>query len=78
MEGVEVFRREHSHLDFEKLVKTYEENEPWVKIGKHNAYILYGPSGSFFVDGNELKMDIKGLVYEPIARRKKGKMIVDF
>jgi len=79
MEGVEDFLREHSHLPFEELLNTYEENEPRVKTGKHFAYILYGGTGPFFLDGGgHLTTDIRGLVYKPIARRKGNRIVAEF
>ena len=77
MEGVGDFLREHSHLDFEKLVKAYEQNEPRVKVGKQRASILYGPPGPFFQDWDELKTDIRGLVFKPISRVHKRKLIIE-
>ncbi len=64
MEGVEDFLREHSHLDFENLVKAYEQNER-ARVGNHHVFVLFGPSGAFFIDNGELKADIKGLVFKP-------------
>ena len=77
-EGVEAFLRDHSKLPFEMLLTAYEQQEPRAKVGKQHAYILYGPSGAFFLDGGELKMDIRGLVYKPVSRMHKRKSIVEF
>ena len=59
--------------EFEMLLTAYEQQEPRAKVGKQHAYILYGPSGAFFLDGDELKMDIRGLVYKPVSRMQKEK-----
>ena len=79
LKGVEAFLHDHSKLPFEMLLTAYEQQEPRAKVGKkQHAYILYGPSGAFFLDGGELKMDIKGLVFKPIVRRTEGNIIAEF
>ena len=78
LKGVEAFLRDHSKLPFEMLLTAYEQQEPRAKVGKQHAYILYGPSGAIFLDGDELKMDIRGLVYKPVSRMHKRKSIVEF
>ena len=45
----------------------------------HNAYVLYGPSGAFYLDADDkLKMDVKGLVFRPAVRRKGGRIVAEF
>ena len=68
----------HADLPFEDIRREYERSgDPRVRVGDHFAYALYGPSGTFFLDGDELKSDIRGLVYKPVARRRNKTFVVD-
>jgi len=68
----------HSELPFEELLREYERGgDPRVRVGDEFAYALYGPSGPFFLDEDELKSGMRGLVYKPVARRRNKTFVVD-
>ena len=68
----------HSELPFEDLLREYERGgDPRVRVGDEFAYALYGPTPLFLKDG-ELNMDIKGLVYKPVARQRNNNLVVEF
>ena len=78
-EQVKQFLQSRTDLPFDDLLRAYQDNEPCANVGKHNAYILYGPSGAFYLDADdELKMDVKGLVFRPAVRRKGGRIVAVF
>ena len=37
--------------------------EPCAEVDGQWAQLMYGRAGAFFLDGSQLKMDIKGLVF---------------
>ncbi len=44
-----------------------ERHDPRIRKGRlHHAYLLYGPR-VVFAEGGQLKLDVRGLVYEPMA-----------
>ena len=51
---------------------------PRVRNGREHVYLLYGPR-TIFVDGeNQLQADVRGLVFEPIARiSRKGNVVLN-
>ena len=53
------------------------EPPPRVRNGREHVYLLYGPR-TIFVDGeNQLQADVRGLVFEPIARiSRKGNVVL--
>ena len=74
----EVFLKSHSHLPFNDLVWKCETQEPRVEVNGQYAFILCGPSGAFFIEDDELKSDIRGLVYRPSFRRKANRIVAEF
>ena len=62
-EGVRDFVRAHRHLPHKKMMDQYEKFEPAILVDGDIAQLLYGRTGAFFIDGSQLKMDIKGLVF---------------
>ena len=74
----EVFLKSHSHLPFDDLVRKYERKEPRVEVNGQHVCILYGPSRAFFIEDDELKSDIRGLVYRPSFRRKANRIAAEF
>ena len=62
-EGVQDFLRARRHLPLKKLREQYEKIEPAILVDGDFAQLMYGRTGAFFLDGSQLKMDIKGLVF---------------
>ena len=76
---VEQFLQTRRDRKFEDLLHEYIQNEPRAKVENCFVYLMYGPSGPFFVDDSgELKMDLRGLVFKPRVRRQRGKIIAEF
>ena len=71
-EAVRNFLRTRAKLSFEQIVDEYRRNEPRAKVGDSWVYLLYGDDDAFFLDG-ELKMNIKGLVYERMRPCRNGR-----
>ena len=63
-------------MAFEEIKRTCVQNDPRLQIGVDFAYILYGPNEIFLQDG-QLKLDIRGFVYEPITRMEGDRIIGD-
>ena len=75
--GVTHFLERNSHLSFDELNNTYGMHEPQANVGGSTVFILYGTPTPFFRDGDDLNMDIRGLVLRPRARRHKGTLTVE-
>ena len=73
-EAVRDFLRTRAKLSFEQIIDEYARNEPRAKVGNSWVYLLYGDDGALFLDGStsELKMAIKGLVYEKMRPCRNG------
>ena len=63
IEGVRVFLRGHRNLPLKDLIKEYEKNEPATWDGTAPVKLMYGRTGALFLDGSQIKIDVKGLVY---------------
>ena len=63
IEGVRVFLRGHRNLPLKDLIKEYEKNEPATLDGTAPVKLMYGRTGALFLDGSQIKIDVKGLVY---------------
>ena len=61
-EGVRVFLRSRKHLPLKQLLEEYKHMEPWLDVDGQWAQLMYGVE-PFFLDGIQLKMDVKGLVF---------------
>ena len=72
-QAVREFLRARAGLPFERLVDEYKRIEPRAKVGNQWAYLLYGDDDAFFCDGSAVKMNIKGLVFEKMKPRRKGR-----
>ena len=75
--GVTHFLERNSHLSFDELNHAYGMHELWANAGDTTAFILYGTPTPFFRDGDNLNMDIRGLVLRPKMRRHKGTLTVE-
>ena len=53
----------HVAVILKQLVQEYECMEPCAEVDGQWAQLMYGRAGAFFLDGSQLKMDIKGLVF---------------
>ena len=62
-EGVQKFLRTRRHLPLQQLVQEYECMEPCAEVDGQWAQLMYGRAGAFFLDGSQLKIDIKDLVF---------------
>ena len=63
IEGVRVFLRARRELPLNDLIKEYEKNEPFTLDGTAPVKLMYGRTGALFLDGSQIKIDVKGLVY---------------
>ena len=63
IEGVRVFLRTHRNLPLKDLVEGYEKKEPTTLDGTAPVKLMYGRTGALFLDGSQIKIDVKGLVY---------------
>ena len=63
IEGVRVFLRGHRNLPLKDLIKEYQKKEPTTWDGKAPVKLMYGRTGALFLDGSQIKIDVKGLVY---------------
>jgi len=76
---IDNFLQTHTHLAFDDLTQEFIENEPRERVGNNKVvYLMYGNESPFFIDNGELKMDIRGLVYRPVSRRKGGRIVAEF
>jgi hypothetical protein len=62
-EGVDNFLRTRRHLPLKQLIQECERIEPCAEVDGQWVQLMYGRTGAFFLDGSQLKMDIKGLVF---------------
>ena len=63
IEGVRVFLRGHRNLPLKDLIKEYQKKEPTTWDGKAPVKLMYGRTGALFLEGSQIKIDVKGLVY---------------
>ena len=76
---IDNFLQTRRHLAFDDLAQEFIENEPRERVGKQLVYLMFGPSGAFYIsDDGELQTDIRGLVFRPISRRQRGRIIAEF
>ena len=59
IEAVRVFLRAHRNLPLKDVIEEYEKKEPTHPPVK----LMYGRTGALFLDGSQIKIDVKGLVY---------------
>ena len=57
---------------FQKIAREYERQRLRARAGDEWAYLMYGDPGAFYLDGSQLMMDIRGLVFEPVEPRSKA------
>ena len=63
-EGVRMFLRTLRHLPFQKLLDEFKETQPCAVSGALQVSLLYGREHALYLDDNaNLKMDVKGLVF---------------
>ena len=62
IERVRVFLRTHN-LPLKDLIKEYEKNEPATPDGTAPVKLMYGRTGALSLEGSQIKIDVKGLVY---------------
>ena len=63
-EGVRLFLRQRWHLPFGQLLDEFKESQPCAECGALQVTLLYGREHGLYLDGSELKMDVKGLVFK--------------
>ena len=63
IEGVRLFLRAHRNLPLKDLIEEYEKKEPTTLDGAAPVKLMYGRTGALFLDGSQIKIDVKGLVY---------------
>ena len=63
IEAVRVFLRAHRNLPLNDLIKEYLKKEPTTWDGKAPVKLMYGRTGALFLEGSQIKIDVKGLVY---------------
>ena len=63
IEAVRVFLRAHRNLPLNDLIKEYQKKEPTTWDGKAPVKLMYGRTGALFLEGPQIKIDVKGLVY---------------
>ena len=76
-DGVTQFLKSNSDLTFDELNSKYGMHEPRANVGGNTVFILYGTPTPFFRDGENMNMDIRGLVFHPRMRRRKGTLSVE-
>ena len=72
-----IFLERNSHLSFDELNHAYGMHELCANAGDTTAFILYGTPTPFLRDGDNLNMDIRGLVFRPRMRRHTGTLTVE-
>ena len=66
--------RERQPCALERLL----EPPPRVRYGSEHVYLLYGPRTIWVDEENQLQLDVRGLVFEPIARiSRKGNIVLN-
>ena len=63
-EGVRMFLRRRGHLPFGHLLDEFKESQPCAECGALQVTLLYGRAHGLYLDGSELKTDVKGLVFK--------------
>ena len=64
-------------LDFQTLTRRFEKEDPRLNVGRNkHAFLLYGPQ-PLFIEDNQLKIDIKGLLYKQVCHVARGKVTVE-
>ena len=76
-DGVTQFLKNNSDLNFDELNSKYGTHEPRANVGGNTVFILHGTPAPFFRGGEDMNMDIRGLVFHPRMRRRKGTLSVE-
>ena len=76
VEAVKAVVSKYQGLDFPQICALFEKEDPRCRVGNQVAFLFYGPS-PLFVEDNELRMDIKGVGYQPILRAARGRVTVE-
>ena len=76
VEAVKAVVSRYQGLDFPEIRARFEKEDPRCRVGNQVAFLFYGPS-PLFVEDNELRMDIKGVGYQPILRAARGRVTVE-
>ena len=63
-DGVRMFLRRRGHLPFGHLLDEFKESQPCAECGALQVTLLYGRAHGLYLDGSELKTDVKGLVFK--------------
>lgn len=75
---IESYLRCHADAPFEETLRGFLQHDFRVKVGRDQfAHILCGSPPLFLSDEGELNMDVRGLVYKPIARRIGDAMLLE-
>ena len=61
---------------FEEKMRIYSSKDVALSTDGENVFILYGPR-AIFLEGGELKVDIRGLVIKPVVRKEQDKIILE-
>ena len=77
LERIGCFIQARAHMPFETLRQAFHRHDIRVRSdGDEYVHILFGPE-PIFRSGNELRLDVKGLVFRPRARVHEGRLEVD-
>ncbi len=78
LERICCFIQARAHLPFETLRQEFHQRDIRVRgDGDEYVHFLFGPE-PIFRSGNELRLDVKGLICRPRARVHEGRLEVDF
>ena len=77
LERIGCFIQARAHMPFETLRQEFHRHDIRVRgDGDEYVHMLFGPE-PIFRSGNELRLDVQGLVFRPRARVHEGRLDVD-
>ena len=77
-ERVGCFLQARADMPFEALQREFHQNGIRIRDGDQYVRGLFGPEPMFLSPDDEIKVDVKSLVYRPQSRVHKGKLIAEF
>ena len=77
-ERILCFIQVRDNMPFEALRREFHQNDIRIRDGNQYVHVLFGPEPMFLSPDDEIKMDVKGLVYRPQSRVYKNRLLTDF
>ena len=65
-----------SGMHFDHMLNEFQKQDSSIRVGRFNAYILYGRDPLFITDDGQVAADVRGLVFKPSVRVSKKKNII--